>query len=243
MAQPIYDIFLEVLSRSQFPRTEVSGVSLPRMLIGTNWLLGYSHTGQAADRMIHSRHDIPENVAAVLDAYTQYGIGAIMAPNFAESTALRQGMHMAEEQTGKPFIQIVTPFINVDNSSAARKEAEAVIAQCAKDGATFCLIHHASAEQLVNKNKQTIDRLPDYLNMIRQHGMILGLSAHMPELIQYSDLNNYDAEHVALMIRKKQMLSASASLYRYYSKNSRLISTLPSMPGTLPVLVYCHISV
>lgn len=88
----------------------------------------------------------------------------------------------------------LTPAINVDNNANARKEAEAVIKQCAKDGATFCLIHHASAEQLVNKNTRTIDRLPDYLYMIREHGMIPGLSAHMPELVQYSDCNEYDVQ-------------------------------------------------
>ena len=179
---------------TQFPRTEVGGVSLPRMLIGTNWLLGYSHTGPAADDMIKNRHSNPENVAAVLDAYMEYGIDAIMGPSFDESTPLRQGMHLTEERFGKKLIQIVTPGINVDNNNAARAEAEATIAKCAKDGATFCLIHHASAEQLVNKNTQTIDRLPDYLDMIRQHGMIPGLSAHMPELVQYSDKNGYDVE-------------------------------------------------
>src|SRR5659263_559949 len=37
---------------TQFPRTEVSGISMPRMLIGTNWFLGYSHTSPAADSLI-----------------------------------------------------------------------------------------------------------------------------------------------------------------------------------------------
>lgn len=179
---------------THFPRTEVAGISLPRMLIGTNWILGYSHTGPAADDMIVNRHADPQNVANVLDAYMQYDIDAIMAPGFGEDTSLRKGMHLVEEKYGKPFTQIVTPGINVDNNAAARAEAEATIKQCAKEGATFCLIHHASAEQLVNKNTRTIDRLPDYLEMIRQHGMIPGLSAHMPELVQYSDLNGYDVE-------------------------------------------------
>ena len=178
----------------EFPRTEVGGVSLPRMIAGTNWLLGYSHTGPAADQMIRDRHADPENVAAVLDAYMQYNIDAIMAPDFNENTPLRQGMRISEERAGKQFIQIATPGINVDNNAAARAEAEAKIAQAAKNGATFCLIHHGSAEQLVNKNTKTIDRLPDYLDMIRQHGMIPGLSAHMPELRLYSDLNEYDVE-------------------------------------------------
>jgi len=36
--------------------------------------------------------------------------------------------------------------------------------------------------------------LPDYLYMIREAGMIPGLSAHMPEVVQYADLNEYDIE-------------------------------------------------
>ncbi len=36
----------------KFPRTTVGGVSLPRMLIGTNWFLGYSHTSLAKDKFI-----------------------------------------------------------------------------------------------------------------------------------------------------------------------------------------------
>lgn len=179
---------------SLFPRTEVGGVSLPRMLIGSNWLLGYSHTGAAADEMIKHRHTDPNNVAAVVDAYMQYGIDALMAPAFHEDEPLRQGMRIVEEKYGKPVTQIVTPGINVDDNAAARAEAESVIKRCAQEGATFCLIHHTSAEQLVNKNRHTIDRLPDYLDMIRQHGMIPGLSAHMPELVQYSDDNEYDVE-------------------------------------------------
>jgi hypothetical protein len=37
-------------------------------------------------------------------------------------------------------------------------------------------------------------RLPDYTKMIRDAGLIPGLSAHMPEVIQYADLNGYDVE-------------------------------------------------
>lgn len=179
---------------NSFPRTEVGGVSLPRMLIGSNWLLGYSHTGPAADEMIKRRHSDPAQVAAVLDAYMQYGIDALMAPHFHEDSPMRLGMRITEEKYGRPITQIVTPGLNVDDTPSARAEAQAVIKRCAREGATFCLIHHASAEQLVNKNRRTIDRLPDYLYMIRENGMIPGLSAHMPELVTYSDANGYDVE-------------------------------------------------
>ena len=179
---------------TEFPRTEVAGISLPRMLIGSNWLLGYSHTGAAADKMIKSRHSDPEATAQVLDAYMQYGIDALMAPAFEEGSSLRTAVEAVQEKHNKPMIQIATPIINVDDNAAARKEAETVIAKAAKNGATFCLVHHTSAEQLVNKNKRTMDRLPDYLDMIRQYGMKPGLSAHMPELIQFPDEQDYDVE-------------------------------------------------
>ncbi len=175
-----------------FPRTTVGGVSVSRMIIGTNWLLGYSHTGPAADKLIQKRQTV-EKVSEILEAYLQYGIDTIMGP-MASGTVLLDAMKMAEDRTGKKLIFISTPILNVDDNAAARKEAEATIAQCYKDGSTFCFPHHSSAEQLVNKNKQIIDRLPDYLKMVRDHGMIPGLSAHMPELIVYSDLNNYDVE-------------------------------------------------
>ena len=35
------------MANSEFPRTAVGGVPMPRMIIGTNWILGYSHKGPA----------------------------------------------------------------------------------------------------------------------------------------------------------------------------------------------------
>ena len=35
-----------------FPRTKVENISLPRMLMGTNWMLGWSHTTTSSDHMI-----------------------------------------------------------------------------------------------------------------------------------------------------------------------------------------------
>ncbi len=39
---------------AEFPRTMVGGVSLSRMIIGTNWFFGYSHTSLAKDKFITS---------------------------------------------------------------------------------------------------------------------------------------------------------------------------------------------
>lgn len=176
-----------------FPRTTVGGVSLSRLIIGTNWILGWSHTGAAADCMIKRRHASAEPIAQVLETFLRAGVDTLMGP-LAGQDHLLAAVKMAEDRVGQRIILVDTPPMNVDDSPAARAEAERVVAASKRNGATFCLPHHSSVEQLVNKNRQTIDRLPDYLAMIRAQGLVPGLSAHMPELVVYSDQNEYDVE-------------------------------------------------
>ncbi|MCL1794015.1 MAG: hypothetical protein FWG34_09105 [Oscillospiraceae bacterium] len=176
----------------QFPRTEVEGVSLPRMIIGVNWIAGYSHTGHAADMDIKTTNHDAESVFPILRTFANYGVDAILGG--ASGGIIEDSVKYFQEKTGEGLIVIDTPVINVDDTAEGRAEAEKTIKRSAKSGAKFCLPHHSSVEQLVNKNKRTIDRLPDYLSMIRDNGMIPGLSAHMPELIIYSDLNEYDVQ-------------------------------------------------
>lgn len=176
-----------------FPRTMVGGISLPRLLIGTNWIFGYSHTSSSADKQIVQRNGNLDAMAAILKAYLEHGVDAVMGP-LSDVPYAFDAIKKAEDDTGKRIIRIDTPTPCVDNSAEGRKKAEATFDKSKAGGSDFCLIHHQAAEQLVNKNKQILDRLPDYTDMIRQRGMLPGLSAHMPELIVYSDLNEYDVE-------------------------------------------------
>jgi hypothetical protein len=181
------------MSNKQFPRTTVAGVSLPRLLIGTNWIFGWSHKGNAVDVFIKKQHSMEDATFNIMKSFTQYGVDAIMGP-FSSHPDCWDKIKSVQDKLEKKLILIDTPIINMEDSAAARSEAEAVIKNSAKIGAKFCLIHHSCCEQLVNKHKKTMDRLPDYTDMIRSAGIIPGLSAHMPEIIQYSDLNGYDVE-------------------------------------------------
>lgn len=176
-----------------FPRTTVGGLSLPRMIMGTNWLLGYSHTSAAADALINARNRNRDAIAEIAGVFLRRGVDAVMAP-ITGNPVLIDGLKLAEDRAGRGFIRIDTPIINVDDTPAARAEAEASIKASAAAGCHFCFPHHSSVEQLVLKNLQAIPRLPDYLAMIRDHGMVPGLSAHMPEIVVYSDRNEYDVE-------------------------------------------------
>jgi len=86
-----------------FPRTMVGGVSLPRLLVGTNWFLGYSHTSLAKDRFIKDYQN-PKQIADVLEVFLEYGIDAVMGPL---SQILEDGVRAAEDRTGKEVIRIL----------------------------------------------------------------------------------------------------------------------------------------
>ncbi|GHV87626.1 hypothetical protein AGMMS50255_9220 [Spirochaetia bacterium] len=176
-----------------FPRTTVGGVSLPRMIIGTNWLFGWSHTGHAADSFIKDCYAAEDSFVPILGAYLAHGVDAVMGP-FSTHPGAADKIHKAQDILGKKLIIIDTPVINVDDTEQARKTVRDIFKYSAEIGSAFCLIHHSSCEQLVNKNRKTMERLPQYLEMIREAGLKPGLSAHMPEVIQYADLNNYDVE-------------------------------------------------
>jgi len=180
----------------QFPRTSVGGVSMPRMIIGSNWLLGYSHSTASRGGLILERNGNVEAVSEIAQAYLTYGIDAIMIPyNPDERCAtLLRGLSDAEQKTGKEIKKIIVVNPDVTDSKEKRKSAEELIKKSKEAGATFTFIFHDAVEQLLDKHTGTIPRLSDYLSMVRSHGMIPGLSAHMPEVVIYSDQNNYDVE-------------------------------------------------
>lgn len=176
-----------------FPRTVIDNISVSRLIIGTNWIAGYSHRSPSADEMIKLKHCGIETITPMFDVFMEHGVDTIMAP-FGMNPQIVEAVKRTEDKHSKKMIMIDTPVINVDDNVSARKEAYNVIKESAARGSKICLIHHYSAEQLVNKNKGTIERINDYTSMIREVGMIPGLSAHMPELVIYSDENGYDVE-------------------------------------------------
>jgi hypothetical protein len=163
------------------------------MLIGSNWLAGWSHRSVASDERIKRHHSAPDTITPLLEVFAENGIDAIMGP-FSRVPTIAEAVSRSEHNLGRQIIRIDTPIINVDDNADARREAYATLKKSKELGATFSMIHHSSAEQLVNRNKGTIDRLDDYTAMIRELGVIPGVTAHMPEIIVYSDANGYDVE-------------------------------------------------
>ena len=93
----------------EFPRTVVGGVSLPRMIVGTNWFLGYSHTSLAKDNFIKELQS-RDRIAEVLTVFLNGGVDAVMGPL---SQHLESAIRDAEDHAGRSMIRILTPSFNL----------------------------------------------------------------------------------------------------------------------------------
>ena len=180
----------------RFPRTSVGGVSLSRMIIGTNWFLGWSHTTSAKDDFIKENIADRKKIADILEVYFRAGVDTIMGqiahPPLADAIA------EAEDRTGTGCIVVSTPHFpitpQVPEQGFDLGEVDKILERDAKLGATFCMPHQGTTDALMDRCTRKIRWMDQLSERIRQHGMIPGLSTHMPETIVYADESGVDVE-------------------------------------------------
>jgi len=174
---------------TQFPRTTVGGVSMPRLVCGSNWFLGYSHTSRAKDRFIHELFDTPSKIADLLEVFMRHGCDATMAP---ASEILVQAIDEVQQRIGKRMIYICTPGYLAPGDPSSWKAA---VDQAKEWGATFCFPHQSVTDPRLDRtNRCLLPQLTEHLAYVREMGMIPGLSTHTPESIICSDESGADVE-------------------------------------------------
>ncbi|MFA6135055.1 MAG: hypothetical protein WC869_13660 [Phycisphaerae bacterium] len=172
-----------------FPRTQIESLSVSRMIIGTNWFLGYSHTSAAKDQHIKSNMTVAK-IADVLEVFLERGVDTIIG--LIAHPTMKDAVDEAQQRTGKKIIVISSPAFNCGDSPEALSEAERSIERVAKLGSAVCLPHTCTTDALVDVRTRKIRNMDLYCQMIRRHGMIPGLSTHMPEAPVYADESGLD---------------------------------------------------
>jgi hypothetical protein len=160
------------------------------LIVGSNWFLGYSHTSLAKDRLIR-KWQTREQVTAILIAFLNEGVDAVMCP---PSQLMEEAVQQAEQVVGRRMIRIVTPIFNIQPGGPFESEPEVMLDECLRLNATFCMPHQAVTDALLDRMSGEIRDLGKYTAMIRERGMIPGLSTHMPESVVYADRMQADVE-------------------------------------------------
>ncbi len=220
-----------------FPRTRIENLSVSRLMIGTNWFLGYSHTSQAKD------NDIVESMTAariadIIEVFLNAGVDTLYG--IRPDQKLVRGISEAEQRTGRKCITISIPTLPLEDSAESVSEAERLLDECAELGVSICMPHQCTTDAFVNRRTHSLDGIEGYLHMIRERGMIPGLSTHMPETIGYADASGLD---VATYI---QIYNAAGFLMQIeidwvqrmiWQAQKPVITIKPLAAGKLPPLV------
>jgi hypothetical protein len=175
---------------SEFPRTSVGGVSLSRLIVGSNWFLGFSHTSAAKDRFITSFQD-RKSVADILTVFFEAGVNAVMGPPVP---LLAEAIDDAENRTGRRATRVLTPWFNILPGGHPELEPERMFDYCKELGASICMPHQSATDALVDRMHRVIREIDKYTKMIREREMIPGLSTHMPETVVIADQTGADVE-------------------------------------------------
>lgn len=172
-----------------FPRTMVGGVSMPRMLIGTNWFLGFSHTSHAKDNFIRGHQDVSK-VADIIQVFMEYGIDA--AVGLSARPLYGQSIQEAQQRTGKKIILVDTPHLPIENGELDWDEAARLMDASAELGTTFFFPHQCTTDRLLDPMTNQIRHMDKISAMIRERGMIPGLSTHTPQSVVIADQTGVD---------------------------------------------------
>jgi hypothetical protein len=174
---------------SAFPRTTIESLSVSRLIAGTNWFLGFSHTSKAKDRDIVASMT-SDRIAGILEVFMNAGVDTLLGVR--PDPKLLAGIAEAEQRTGRKCITIGYPNLPLDQSAASLGEAARLLDEMARIGTSVCLPHQQTTDAYLNRRTKSMDGIEVYLRMIRERNMIPGLSTHMPETPGYADACGLD---------------------------------------------------
>jgi len=174
----------------EFPRTRIENISLSRLVAGTNWFFGYSHTSAARDALIHETVT-PDRMADILEVFARAGVDAVYGVR-PQRDDFHRAIIEAENRVGRKVVRIAIPTLNVAAGDEALGETERILDDYAAIGTDICMPHQCTTDALVDRRARRIANMETYLAMIRERGMTPGLSTHMPETPIYADETGLD---------------------------------------------------
>jgi len=182
--------------RQKFPRTNIGGISVSRLVIGTNWFLGFSHTTRAKDRFIIENIGTRKKIADILEVFVNNGVDTVIG--LIQRRVLAEAIDEVQNRTGKKIIIISTPIFPVNKDTPVKgfctDETKRILDIEAKEKVSICMPHQATTDAMVDRCTRTIRQIDSLMKLIRERGMVPGLSTHMPETIVYADETNVDTE-------------------------------------------------
>jgi hypothetical protein len=167
-----------------------------RLIIGGNPFSGNSHQSDQMNRDMRDYYTT-EKIKETLRECEAQGINTIQARGDAHIIRM---LNEYWNEGGKIqwIAQTASELASIPNN----------VRQIASYGAIACYHHGSKTDSLFKEGK--IDTVKDVLSVIRDTGMAVGLGTHNPEVIRYSEDNQFDVDFYMLAFYN---LSARGEVY------------------------------
>jgi hypothetical protein len=167
------------------PYSEIGGLKIARLVIGSNTFFGYSHYSRARDTLWR-RYFTDDKIQEVLEKCAQKGLNAVCS---MPGERLRKIMDKVERNTGVHIVWFATPG-NVYPWEKWKDDVN----MTADVGAEFCMPHQCYTDNALASGRGEIERYAEIAGYVREKGMRPGLSTHRPETIRTVDRIGYDCD-------------------------------------------------
>lgn len=179
---------------ADFPHTQIGELSLPRLIAGTNWFMGFSHQTQSRNLLIKELMT-RERVADIMTAFAEEGVDAVYGGGPGPNNDFYwDGVKDAEQRTGRKITRICIPTLKQKDGSMEVDHAARVLDAYKECGCDLCMPHQNTTDAMIDRQTRQIVEMDRYLAMIRERGMATGLSTHTPEAPIYADETGLDVD-------------------------------------------------
>lgn len=181
---------------SGFPRTMVGDVSVSRMIVGTNWFLGYTHCTAGKTHAVQRLVTNPKSIADIIEVFLRAGVDTIMCPH--TTTCMYEAIQEAEQRVGAKMVIIETPSFPTNKRTPFDGfdigECERILDEEVEKGVVISMPHTSTTDVMIDKCTREIRQMDTICRLIREHGMVPGLSTHIPETVIFADETGLDVE-------------------------------------------------
>jgi hypothetical protein len=199
-----------------FPSFTIEGVTIPRVLCGTNALLGFSHVSRGRDAWIRE-HFTAKRIAQVFAKCMELGVTACMGPLFPR---LLDALEETEKLTGARMTWVSTTSHEtvpkgreeeyrkahaagrVDEAMAiSRESTQEQVAKLKAAGAPICIFHGGWVDRWPATDGK-LEGFNHYTQIIREAGLVPGAATHQSGRLAEVARGGHDAAILVTPVNK-----------------------------------------
>lgn len=196
-----------------FPRVKLEGLSLSKIVCGTNQFVGISHEfgfHRLRDPgLIHRSplstlyyalkfKDTRKVVEIMQYLAVEHGVNACIS---SPRQSIHDAIKAVERETGEKYHWICSPSKRQTVKGLA-PDMNAQIDWCAEHGVSVCMPHRSYTDNALDPVAGTIEGLPALTAKIRDLGMIPGLSTHAHQVPGIVERQGYDVKLIVQPVNK-----------------------------------------